>query len=70
MIVERAATQPVPELLVRGPVSEPIALTVNGQTYAIDTATRYAAAIANAVFHATGRRFRALPITPELVMDP
>jgi xanthine dehydrogenase YagR molybdenum-binding subunit len=29
-----------------------------------------AAAIANAVFHATGRRIRALPMTPELVMDP
>jgi xanthine dehydrogenase YagR molybdenum-binding subunit len=28
------------------------------------------AAIANAVFHATGRRMRELPITPELVMDP
>jgi xanthine dehydrogenase YagR molybdenum-binding subunit len=28
-----------------------------------------AAAIANAVFHATGRRIRALPMTPELVMD-
>jgi xanthine dehydrogenase YagT iron-sulfur-binding subunit len=40
MIVERAATQPVPELLVRGPVSEPVALTVNGQTYAIDIEPR------------------------------
>jgi xanthine dehydrogenase YagR molybdenum-binding subunit len=29
-----------------------------------------AAAIANAVFHATGRRIRTLPISPELVMDP
>jgi xanthine dehydrogenase YagR molybdenum-binding subunit len=29
-----------------------------------------AAAIANAVFSATGRRMRALPMTPELVMDP
>jgi len=29
-----------------------------------------AAAIANAVFHATGRRIRRLPMTPELVMDP
>jgi xanthine dehydrogenase YagR molybdenum-binding subunit len=29
-----------------------------------------AAAIANAVFHATGRRVRALPMTAELVMDP
>jgi hypothetical protein len=29
-----------------------------------------AAAIANAVFHATGRRLRMLPMTPELVMDP
>lgn len=29
-----------------------------------------AAAIANAVFHATGRRVRQLPITAELVMDP
>jgi xanthine dehydrogenase YagR molybdenum-binding subunit len=29
-----------------------------------------AAAIANAVFHATGRRVRRLPITAELVMDP
>jgi xanthine dehydrogenase YagR molybdenum-binding subunit len=29
-----------------------------------------AAAIANAVFHATGRRVRELPLTPELVMDP
>jgi len=29
-----------------------------------------AAAIANAVFHATGRRIRALPMVPELVMDP
>ncbi|MGH3316246.1 MAG: xanthine dehydrogenase family protein molybdopterin-binding subunit [Nocardioidaceae bacterium] len=29
-----------------------------------------AAAIANAVYHATGRRIRQLPITPELVMDP
>jgi len=29
-----------------------------------------AAAIANAVFHATGHRFRQLPLTPELVMDP
>ena len=29
-----------------------------------------AAAIANAVFHATGRRVRQLPIAPELVMDP
>ena len=29
-----------------------------------------AAAIANAVFHATGRRVRELPMTPEVVMDP
>jgi len=29
-----------------------------------------AAAIANAVFHATGRRIRTLPMSPELVMDP
>jgi xanthine dehydrogenase YagR molybdenum-binding subunit len=29
-----------------------------------------AAAIANAVFHATGRRVRELPLSPELVMDP
>lgn len=29
-----------------------------------------AAAIANAVFHAVGRRIRALPMTPEVVMDP
>ena len=29
-----------------------------------------AAAIANAVFHATGRRVRELPISPELVMQP
>jgi xanthine dehydrogenase YagR molybdenum-binding subunit len=29
-----------------------------------------AAAIANAVFHATGRRFRELPLAAELVMDP
>jgi xanthine dehydrogenase YagR molybdenum-binding subunit len=29
-----------------------------------------AAAIANAVFHATGRRVRELPIAPELAMDP
>src|SRR6185503_1572564 len=29
-----------------------------------------AAAIANAVFHATGRRVRELPMAPELVMDP
>ena len=29
-----------------------------------------AAAIANAVFHATGRRVRSLPMLPELVMDP
>jgi xanthine dehydrogenase YagR molybdenum-binding subunit len=29
-----------------------------------------AAAIANAVFHATGRRIRRLPMLPELVMDP
>ena len=28
------------------------------------------AAIANAVFHATGRRVRELPMSPELVMDP
>ena len=28
-----------------------------------------AAAIVNAVFHATGRRVRELPIAPELVMD-
>ena len=29
-----------------------------------------AAAIANAVCHATGRRIRELPLSPELVMDP
>jgi xanthine dehydrogenase YagR molybdenum-binding subunit len=29
-----------------------------------------AAAIANAVFHATGRRMRTLPMAPEMVMDP
>ena len=29
-----------------------------------------AAAIANAVFHATGHRVRELPMAPELVMDP
>ena len=29
-----------------------------------------AAAIANAVFHATGRRMREFPMAPELVMDP
>ena len=29
-----------------------------------------AAAIANAVFHATGRRVRELPMTAEIVMDP
>jgi xanthine dehydrogenase YagR molybdenum-binding subunit len=28
-----------------------------------------AAAIANAVFHATGRRARDLPIAPEVLMD-
>ena len=29
-----------------------------------------AAAIAHAVFHATGRRIRELPMLPELVLDP
>ena len=41
-------------------------LVVDGEIGQVGTA----AAIANAVFHATGRRIRRLPMTPELVMDP
>jgi xanthine dehydrogenase YagT iron-sulfur-binding subunit len=32
--------RPVPELVVRGPVSEPVALSVNGLTYALDIEPR------------------------------
>jgi aerobic-type carbon monoxide dehydrogenase small subunit (CoxS/CutS family) len=32
-------------------------------------ATGWAAAVANAVFHATGRRIRELPITPEKLVS-
>ncbi|MFE7394980.1 hypothetical protein [Streptomyces sp. NPDC057582] len=34
------------------------------------SATGIAAAVANAVFDATGRRVRDLPITPKKLLDP
>jgi xanthine dehydrogenase YagT iron-sulfur-binding subunit len=40
MITERAIARPERELVVRGPVSEPVALTVNGLTYALDIEPR------------------------------
>jgi xanthine dehydrogenase YagT iron-sulfur-binding subunit len=40
MIIERATTPRERQLVVRGPVSEPVALTVNGLTYALDIEPR------------------------------
>jgi xanthine dehydrogenase YagT iron-sulfur-binding subunit len=40
MIIERATAPRERELVVRGPVSEPVALTVNGLTYALDIEPR------------------------------
>jgi len=52
--------------LVQGPKSEPGPVQGIGMIGAVGTA----AAIANAVFHATGRRVRELPLTLERVMRP
>lgn len=40
MITERVAAAPTREMVVRGPVSEPAALSVNGLTYAVDIEPR------------------------------
>lgn len=54
------------ELLeVRDEVVGPLGAKGVGEIGQVGTA----AAIANAVFHATGRRVRELPMAPELVMD-
>jgi xanthine dehydrogenase YagR molybdenum-binding subunit len=51
---------------VRDDVVGPLGVKGVGEIGQVGTA----AAIANAIFHATGRRMRRLPMTPELVMDP
>jgi len=51
---------------VRDDVVGPLGVKGVGEIGQVGTA----AAIANAVFHATGRRIRRLPMSPELVMDP
>jgi xanthine dehydrogenase YagR molybdenum-binding subunit len=66
--VEAAIRGPraTPELVeVRDEIVGPLGAKGVGEIGQVGTA----AAIAKAVFHATGRRIRELPMVPELVMD-
>ena len=51
----------------KGPVQLDVTLHVNGTAQALRV-VGVSAAIANAVYHATGRRIRSLPITVEQLL--